>query len=77
MVMRRALLLAGIGAAIGVVSGIALSQTLAAFLFGVDRLDAPSFTIAIGIAVIGAAVAAMGPAVRISRLHPAATLRST
>jgi predicted permease len=77
MVMRRALGLAGIGAAIGLAAGVAVSQTLAAFLFGVDRLDAVSFAIAIAIAVAGATIAAMGPAVRVSRLHPASTLRSS
>ena len=77
MVMQRALLLAGAGASLGLVSGIALSRTLAAFLFGVDRLDPLSFTIAIGMAVVCAALAAMGPALRISRLDPASTLRAT
>jgi ABC-type antimicrobial peptide transport system permease subunit len=77
MVMQRAVLLALLGAAVGVMSGLALSRTLAAFLFGVEQLDPWSFALALGIAIVTAVIAAAGPALRISRLQPAPTLRST
>lgn len=75
MVVRRGMLLTGIGAVIGVAGAAAASEALASMLFGVSHLD--PLTYAGVVAVLGAVslLACWMPAVRAARVDPVRTLR--
>jgi putative ABC transport system permease protein len=75
LVVRRGLMLTGIGLAIGFVGAFALTRVLANLLFGVTTTDAPSF---LGIPALLAAVALLAsyvPARRAARVDPMLALR--
>ncbi len=75
-VLRRAAVLAGGGAAVGLVAALAISRLLTSLLFGVSPTD----PIALGAACFAlfavAAVAAYLPAHRATSIDPAQTLRA-
>src|SRR5262249_40916827 len=73
--VRETLVLAGVGALIGLGAGVAASQVLTTFLFGLTATDGLSF--AAGTVVIGvvAALASYLPARRASRIAPLEALR--
>ncbi len=65
------------GAAIGLVSSIAVTRLLTTVLFGVEPLDPVTFVwVAVALATT-AALAIAGPAWRATRIDPAVTLRSS
>jgi predicted permease len=75
MVVKRALLLAGAGVAIGIAGGLALTRFLRSMLFGVSATDPAVFT---GVSLFLLAVAALAgylPARRASRVDPVVALR--
>ena len=75
MVIRRALLLAGAGVAIGVVGGLALTHLLRSMLFGVSATDPAVFA---GVSLFLLAVAVFAgylPARRAARVDPLIALR--
>jgi putative ABC transport system permease protein len=66
----------GAGTAIGLVLAIAGSQLLTTLLFGVRPLDPLTFALVIGVLVVTAGVAAVGPVWRATRIDPVVALRS-
>jgi len=76
LVLRRGLLVAGMGAAAGVLASVALSRFLASLLFEVKPHDVR--TVALAPLVLGgvAVVACLLPALRAARADPMAALRS-
>jgi putative ABC transport system permease protein len=76
MVVRRGVVLTGIGLAIGLCAAAALSRALASLLFGVTAMDPASFTAGVGMLTFAAALASYVPARRAARLDPVNTLRS-
>jgi len=75
MVLKRALLLAGAGVAIGVAGGLALTRLLRSMLFGVSPTDPAVFA---GVSLFLLAVAALAgylPARRAARVDPLIALR--
>jgi putative ABC transport system permease protein len=69
------MMLTGIGVAVGVAGAAAASQTIAAMLFGVSRLDPVTY---LGVIVLLAAVSAIAcgvPAWRAMRVDPIVALR--
>jgi putative ABC transport system permease protein len=68
--------LAGAGAALGLLGGLALSRTLEAMLFQVSRFDPVSFGLAAVLLIGAAAMAAWIPARRAARVDPMIALRS-
>ena len=75
MVIKRALLLAGAGVAIGVAGGLALTRLLRSMLFGVSATDPAVFA---GVSLFLLAVASFAgylPARRASRVDPLIALR--
>ena len=76
MVVAQGARVVAVGVAIGLLAALAATRPLAAHLFGVTPLDAPTFTtMAILMLVIGA-VAAYVPARRASRVDPCQSLRN-
>ena len=76
MVLREAMLLVVVGAALGVPVALAVTRVVRSGLFGVEPNDPATLAGAIAALLAVAAVAAWIPAHRASRLDPVAMLRS-
>jgi putative ABC transport system permease protein len=75
LIVRRGVLLAGLGLAAGLLLALATARFLAAFLFGLSPFDLPTFaavTAALGVAAL---VACYVPARRAARVDPIVALR--
>jgi ABC-type antimicrobial peptide transport system permease subunit len=75
MVMRESMLLVGIGVTIGLAASLAVSQFVAAFLFGLEPRDPGTIMAATGVMIGVAALAGFLPARRASRVDPMVALR--
>jgi predicted permease len=80
MVGRDALVLVGVGMAVGVPAALALarfaSSRISGLLFGVSATDPSTMAVALGILAAVAAIATWLPARRASRVDPATVLRA-
>ena len=76
MVLRRVLLLAGVGLAISVPAALAASRVVKSFLFGTQPHDPGTLALAAAVLVSAAILAGYGPARRASRIDPLAALRN-
>ena len=76
LVLRRALILMGIGLAAGTAGAIAVARTMAGMLFEVRPTDLPSFVGAAASLAAFALVASLGPAWRATRVDPLVALRT-
>jgi putative ABC transport system permease protein len=74
MFVRQGLLLTTAGAALGLVTAIALTQWMSSLLFGVERLDPPTYAAVLGVLGMAAAVASYVPARRAAAVDPVETL---
>ena len=75
LVVRRGAALAGAGVVLGLAGALVGTRAVTALLFGVSRLDAPTF---VGVAALLGGVAVLAsalPAFRAARIDPATTLR--
>ena len=77
MIMAKALVLSALGSAIGVALSYASARAIESFLYGVRPLDWPSFAASALLAVVIGAVAALLPALRATKVQPAAILRAS
>jgi ABC-type antimicrobial peptide transport system permease subunit len=76
LVVRQAVLLAGIGSGIGLALSFGATSTLSAFLFGVSAFDPVVFS-GVTIALVGAVLlASLLPARRATRVDPLVALRA-
>ena len=75
MVLREALILAGLGVLIGVPSALAATQVLSSMLFGLKSTNPLVLSAVTGTMLLVAMVAAYSPAHRASTLDPLAALR--
>lgn len=75
-VLRQTLLLALVGALIGVTASVAAARTIESMLYGVEPGDAVTFLGMIGVLTIVAIVAGYLPARRASRIDPMTALRA-
>lgn len=75
MVLRRGMLLAAIGIALGIVAAMGLTNFLKGMLFGVRPLDALTFAGVSAVLLLVCLLASSGPAYRAARLDPVKTLR--
>jgi ABC-type antimicrobial peptide transport system permease subunit len=75
-VVRSVLILAGTGAALGVIGAMASQRWISEFLLGVSERDPWTMTAVAGALMAVATLAAAGPARRASRVDPASVLRS-
>ena len=75
MIVRRGMLLALAGAAIGLVAATILTRLMAGMLFGVAPFDPVTFAAVAGILLMVSLAASSAPAWRAARLDPMRTLR--
>jgi len=76
LVIREAITLVAIGAALGLPLAVAAGRSLVSFLYGVDPVDAVSYAQATMLLLAVAGLAAYAPAYRASRIDPMAALRA-
>jgi putative ABC transport system permease protein len=76
MFVRHALLLAGIGAAIGLAGAIELMQLMKSLLFGISPRDPLTYIVVSAVLITVAALASYLPARRAAAVDPANTLRA-
>jgi predicted permease len=76
LVIRQAMLLTGIGIAIGLTVAAAGSRALATLLFGISRHDPATYASVVAVLACASAIAAWVPAWRAVRVDPAVTLRA-
>ena len=75
-VVGQAIRLAGLGLALGVVGGVALTRALAGVLYGVSPGDPLTLGLAAGILLVVAMAASLAPAHRATRIDPLEALRA-
>jgi predicted lysophospholipase L1 biosynthesis ABC-type transport system permease subunit len=76
LVMREGCLLTGLGAALGLAGGIAVTRTLRGLLYGVTPLDGVTIASVIALVAVVALGAVGWPAWRAARVDPATALRA-
>ena len=77
MILIQGMKLAGAGVAIGLLAATAMGRLLTSLLFGVTPFDPLTFVGGSAIFLVVAALAAIIPALRASRIPPAVALQST
>jgi predicted permease len=75
MVVRHGLLLAGAGAALGLVASAALSSVMASLLYGVRAIDPLTYGVVAAVLVLVSLLATWIPATRAAGVDPARALR--
>jgi predicted lysophospholipase L1 biosynthesis ABC-type transport system permease subunit len=76
MVVWRGVVLAGIGAIVGVAGALALTRTISRLLYQVSPADPLTFAAVIAALLVTAALASAVPALRASRVDPLIALRA-
>jgi predicted permease len=74
MFVGQGLALTAVGAGVGLVTAVALTQWMSSLLFGVERLDPPTYVAVLGLLGIAAALASYVPARRAAAVDPVETL---
>lgn len=75
-VLRRAVVLAGIGIAVGIALSVGLSRAIRSQLFGVTELEPWAYVTASGLLAAIVVLASLAPAIRATRMNPAEVLRA-
>jgi len=75
LVVRQAMLLTSVGAAIGLAGGLAVARLIAVLLFDLSPTDPTTFAIAAGALMTMALAASWVPARRASSVDPIVALR--
>ena len=75
MVLRRGMVLAAVGVALGIAASLALTNFLKGMLFGMRPLDALTYVVVSAVLLLVCFLASSGPAYRAARLDPVKTLR--
>jgi ABC-type antimicrobial peptide transport system permease subunit len=76
MVLRRGMMLAASGVALGIATSLALTSFLRGMLFGVRPFDALTFVVVSAVLLVVCFLASSGPAYRAALLDPVKTLRN-
>jgi ABC-type antimicrobial peptide transport system permease subunit len=77
MILMQGMRLAGVGVVIGLLAAAAMGRLLTSLLYGVSSFDPVTFVGGSVIFLMVAALAAVIPALRASRIPPAVALQST
>jgi putative ABC transport system permease protein len=75
MFVRHGLMLAGIGAVLGITAALGLTRLLASFLFRITALDPATYAVVSALLITAAALASYLPARRATRVDPGEALR--
>jgi len=75
MVVRRSLLLAGIGVAAGTALALGVSRLASSLLYGIAPHDPVSYVTAAALLLVAAVAAGSIPALRAARVDPVTALR--
>jgi ABC-type antimicrobial peptide transport system permease subunit len=75
LVLREALTVTLVGAAVGLAAAAALTRLIQSLLFGISPLDPPTYVSAPGVLLVIATIAGLVPALRAARTDPAEVLR--
>jgi putative ABC transport system permease protein len=75
LLLRRGLLLAGIGIGVGTLASIIMVRFMKDLLFGVVPLDPSIFSTVTLVLILASIASALGPALRAAALDPIRTLR--
>src|SRR6185369_12239386 len=75
LILRSAMALALVGAAIGLVGALALTRLMSALLFGVTPTDLPTFAMVVIGLIVVALIACYLPARRATKVDPLVALR--
>jgi ABC-type antimicrobial peptide transport system permease subunit len=76
MVLRRGLVLAGVGVIVGIAGATASTRFISAQLFGVQALDLPSYAIATSVLILLSLLATLRPARRAASTDVLVALRA-
>jgi putative ABC transport system permease protein len=76
LVVKRALTLALLGTATGVVAGLLLARSMATFVYGVETSDPTSFAVVSVVLLCVGLLATLVPAIRAARISPLEAIRS-
>ena len=76
LVVRRAIMLVGVGTAVGLFGSLAVTRVLASLLFEVRPTDPVAFASAAGMLMVVALLASYLPARRATRVDPLVALRA-
>jgi ABC-type antimicrobial peptide transport system permease subunit len=76
LVMRRAVIRAAVGVALGVVGAFAAARAMRSLLFGVGATDPVSFVGVAALLLLVAVAATLVPALRASRVSPLVAIRT-
>jgi ABC-type antimicrobial peptide transport system permease subunit len=75
MFLREAILLVGLGVALGLPLALAVANPLQAFLYNVSATDPIAITITLLVIALGSLAASFLPALRATRVDPTEALR--
>jgi putative ABC transport system permease protein len=75
-VLQRALVLAGIGIAVGIALAAGLARAIRSQLFGVTEMEPWAYLSAAGLLAAVVVLASLAPAVRATRMNPVDVLRA-
>jgi putative ABC transport system permease protein len=75
LVVREGVALTAVGAVVGVAGAITASGALSSLLFGVSRVDPPTYVVVVCVVLVVCGVACWLPAARAARVDPVTTLR--
>jgi ABC-type antimicrobial peptide transport system permease subunit len=76
MIVRHGLVLAGVGAALGLVAAAGLTRLMSSLLFGVTALDPVTYAAVSALLICAAALASYLPARRAIAVDPVQALRA-
>jgi ABC-type antimicrobial peptide transport system permease subunit len=75
LVVREGVALTAVGAVVGVAGAITASGALSSLLYGVSRVDPPTYVVVVCVVLVVCAMACWLPAARAARVDPVTTLR--
>ena len=76
MMLRRGLVLIGIGLGVGLLASLAAQQSLKSFLYGVSPMDVSTYVTVSGVLIAVGMLAAFIPARRAASIEPTQALRA-